>query len=603
MKYLLLFSAFCWSALLHAQTEGLRIEPLDGPTPWTSLEIEAPEDQFQFAIVTDRTGGARPGVFSEAVDKLNLLRPPFVMSVGDLINGYTRYLPELNRQWDQFDGMVDRLEMPFFYLPGNHDITNDVMDGLWRERYGPSYYHFVYKDVLFLCMNSEDGAPGAGKGRILDEQFEYFERVLNENAEARWTLVFIHQPLWDQEAPTGRWAEIETLLQEREHTVYAGHVHRYQKFQRNNGRYFTLATTGGGSRLRGPQLGEFDHVSWVTMTDDGPIMANIALDGIHDDSLRTTEDAAFVSDLIASQPVQFGIPEATADGTGYTVPMQLHNPTDLLLHVEVDPAFSWGYSVVQPIDTVTVHPNTVEDYTLRLLPKGDVTAGATQRLDVDLRFQYVGRDVSIPFTYLLNPAEGTRRIGKDVGRTSVDGDLGDWEALDQTIRSQDAGDLSIRWGIVADDEFVYFGAEVTDDHVSVEAGRAPGKQDFVGLVVNADPLAGSLLDGGEARYERSFYLLVSPPASPGGEPVVKINSERYPFDVPLASKITAEGYTIELALPLEYVRDRQGTDWGHLRVNVIAQDDDPEDAERYKAFWRPEWRGPGNVVGSGLFLR
>ncbi|MEO0732129.1 MAG: hypothetical protein AAFZ52_04805, partial [Bacteroidota bacterium] len=102
------------------QPADLRIEVPAGPTPWTSLAIEAPEDQFQFAIVTDRTGGLRPGVFSEAVDKLNLLRPPFVMSVGDLITGYTEDLPELNRQWDEFDAMIDRLKMPFFYLPGNH---------------------------------------------------------------------------------------------------------------------------------------------------------------------------------------------------------------------------------------------------------------------------------------------------------------------------------------------------------------------------------------------------------------------------------------------------------------------------------------------------
>jgi len=35
-------------------------------------------DCFQFAIVADRTGGLRPGVFAEAVRKLNLLRPIYL---------------------------------------------------------------------------------------------------------------------------------------------------------------------------------------------------------------------------------------------------------------------------------------------------------------------------------------------------------------------------------------------------------------------------------------------------------------------------------------------------------------------------------------------
>jgi hypothetical protein len=40
-------------------------------------------------IVTDRTGGHREHVFRDAMPKVNLLRPAFVMSVGDLIEGYT----------------------------------------------------------------------------------------------------------------------------------------------------------------------------------------------------------------------------------------------------------------------------------------------------------------------------------------------------------------------------------------------------------------------------------------------------------------------------------------------------------------------------------
>ena len=63
----------------------LAVQPLN---PWNHLELNNDPDHFQFAIVSDRAGGHRPGVFMDAVNKLNLLQPEFVMSVGDLIEGY-----------------------------------------------------------------------------------------------------------------------------------------------------------------------------------------------------------------------------------------------------------------------------------------------------------------------------------------------------------------------------------------------------------------------------------------------------------------------------------------------------------------------------------
>src|SRR5262245_66619881 len=44
--------------------------------------------------------------------------------------------------------------------------------------------------------------------------------------------------------------------------------------------YLQLATTGGGSKLRGLEYGEFDQIAWVTMKPDGPRIANVLLDGV-----------------------------------------------------------------------------------------------------------------------------------------------------------------------------------------------------------------------------------------------------------------------------------------------------------------------------------
>ena len=68
--------------------EGLQVEA-ESRNPWTHLKVNNDADDFQFAIVSDRTGGHRAKIFSRAVEQLNLLQPEFVLSVGDLIEGYT----------------------------------------------------------------------------------------------------------------------------------------------------------------------------------------------------------------------------------------------------------------------------------------------------------------------------------------------------------------------------------------------------------------------------------------------------------------------------------------------------------------------------------
>lgn len=263
----------------------LRIETAQR-NPWTHLNINPDKDQFQFAVVSDRTGGHRANVFSKAVHQLNLLQPEFVMSVGDLIEGYTQKPEDMVKQWDEFDSYVKKLEMPFFYVPGNHDLTNSKMIEYWGGRYGKSQYHFVYRNTLFISVNSEDGKASM----VTPAQSAAIAKALDENKSVRWTLLFVHKPLWSEKDPEANgWLAVEKALAGRKYTVFCGHVHRYQKYVRNGMNYYQLATTGGGSKLRGSEYGEFDAITWITMRPDGPLIANILMDGILPENLRLPE--------------------------------------------------------------------------------------------------------------------------------------------------------------------------------------------------------------------------------------------------------------------------------------------------------------------------
>jgi hypothetical protein len=278
-------------------------------------------DTFYFAITGDRTGHEVPGVFEEMLQKVNRLRPAFVVNVGDNIQGYTDDPNTVNQQWEEFDRMIGHLEMPYLTVPGNHDISNQMMAGIYQKRFQTLYYHILYKNVLFLFLNTDDPSaeidPAAKRelyeqkirlrqkidqnefsfkllleaqeyrqktydlagGQISDEQSCYFQKVLQDNAGVRWTFVIMHKPIWLKSTPHANWRKIETILADRPYTVVAGHEHINAYTIRNNRDYIVMGGSGAAGMPSGLP-GVYQHLLWVAMGPKKPAITNLLNDGI-----------------------------------------------------------------------------------------------------------------------------------------------------------------------------------------------------------------------------------------------------------------------------------------------------------------------------------
>jgi len=594
MKKLILLSFLVCNCLFVNGQNELKLPQMNSASkPWSKLPLNNDPDKFQFAIVTDRTGGHRPGVFEHGISRLNLLQPEFVLSVGDLIEGYTEDTTELNRQWTEFKGFTNDLQMPFFYVAGNHDYTNPTMVDLWRKQFGVDYYHFIYKNVLFLCLNSEEGATALKNPDFTDAQVAFVKKTLEENPNVRWTLAFMHQPLWARENAKN-WLRVEELLKNRKHSVFTGHLHQYALHERNRSDYFVLATTGGGTPLRGKHRGEFDHIMWVTMTDSGPYYANILLDGIEGKDISTAEKTAWLRNLDDKVPVKV-MPIFYDAQVAATLPVKIQLKNELKevekysIQFELNPTLT----VAQPTIEKTLEPGQQEDISLNVNTNGK---GELQPLVANVLVKGDKYEWDAKLNILPNKKF---YVSKTKMPLTIDGDLKDWGNLRFT-RAGENGDGAFRWDVREDANFLYVGIEVEDDDLKVGFGNASLNQDGAFLLFDARPLEISAFnqrdESGILRGEWGFLA-----ANPMDETFGLAFKEMLPPGVNGKGKKTANGYVVEYAVPVALLNKMHGSDWKNLRLNIAVLDKDAAEKEVQQYYWMPDWKE--NFPGSGTFFK
>ena len=320
--------AFC-TDLTGAQTVPWTARPASGASP------------LRFAVIGDRTGLARPGVFEQGIRQISWLQPDFILSVGDMIEGYTQDRTEIARQWAAVDDAIAKAGVPFVHIPGNHDVNNAESLDAWRQRRGPGHYSFTYKGALFIVLNTEDtptpmpdklarqfygliemmkrdpektqkamierldaGTSNTGEYSALDaahfgdRQLGFLRDTLLRHPQVRWTFVVMHKPAWKKEYAC--FAPMQALLKGRPYTVIAGHTHYFTHETIDGADYINMGTTGGifnmdkenGVPLRlGP--GTMDHAMLVSMASTGPAFANLRLNGLMDSAGNTGQTLTY----------------------------------------------------------------------------------------------------------------------------------------------------------------------------------------------------------------------------------------------------------------------------------------------------------------------
>lgn len=197
-----------------------------------------PVEAFTFVQVCDTQLGFSEyeqdkASFRQAVQQINALRPELVVICGDMVNTAN------DRSYADFKAIANGLSMPYYCVPGNHDVGNEPTTAslqAYRQRLGRDYFVVNHKGAAFIFVNTQ-----LWKNPVQDES-EKQDAWLKESlkvASTKGQQIFVvgHYPLFCKQAdepdeymnlPKEKRAQLLALFEQyRVSAIVGGHTHRF----------------------------------------------------------------------------------------------------------------------------------------------------------------------------------------------------------------------------------------------------------------------------------------------------------------------------------------------------------------------------------------
>lgn len=264
-----------------------------GVTKAAVTDLKLDNSPVRFAIIGDRTAQHVPGVYEEIVAEIEAMRPDFVMTVGDAIEGYTADTLTLKSQWDEYFSILKPLTMPIYLTPGNHDITTDAALGMYREKAGEPYYSFNLKNYHFIVL---DVSRQEASNSLPKAELDWLIKDLQTHRDAAQILVFYHKPFWYDTIVMGKPDTLHSLFMANGvDAVFNGHMHSYFSAKIDGVLYTSVGSSGG---IIDAVPSDLDyHFTWVTIDDKGITIAPIKKGSVKQWDIVSASEEHAVDDI------------------------------------------------------------------------------------------------------------------------------------------------------------------------------------------------------------------------------------------------------------------------------------------------------------------
>ena len=220
-------------------------------------------ERLKISQITDIHLPEGANLFATYVYETNLIQPDIVVGTGDIVDQES-----IASAWVYLQRILDRLKVPSYFLPGNHDHSG-ARGANYQLYCGQLNYSVCIGNFLFIALDT------AELGYLTSGQLQWAEKVLQRYPN-KVKIMSFHHPFFGSETGgniTGSWTEIEKLKdymyyswteqlsEAREllrlieqydiRLILSGHVHRDIVYLYNNRHYFVTTCTLGGSYPQG----------------------------------------------------------------------------------------------------------------------------------------------------------------------------------------------------------------------------------------------------------------------------------------------------------------------------------------------------------------
>ncbi|MDP8209647.1 MAG: metallophosphoesterase [Candidatus Stygibacter australis] len=250
----------------------------------TSIFCIYAKNDFHFAILGDRTGGANQEAFDEVINEINSLRPDFIINVGDFVED-----GRIAGDWDVPLKSIEILDCKLYFVPGNHDIIDENSAQIFKEKTGfDPFYSFDYQKTHFVVLNN---ATISRYDEFDEEQVNWLIKDLNENRESENIFVFMHKPFWANQIASEKEDRFhEIFLQNNVDAVITGHWHQYAHNQYDGIDYYLVGSSGGSMPDENVDMGIFYQYMMCKVEDDELYTSLIKSGNIFSEDLVTIQE-------------------------------------------------------------------------------------------------------------------------------------------------------------------------------------------------------------------------------------------------------------------------------------------------------------------------
>lgn len=552
------------------------------------------DGSFEFVVAGDtqsnRQLAYQTDLFRGMIREWNILKPAFVIEVGDLILGGSA--DGVPQQWDLFEETIAACEPPYLPVPGNHDISDALTEQIWLDRMGPTRYSFGYGNSRFIVLDSEEVEA---LDRLSDEQVAWFKDEIERSKEAN-IFVFLHQPYWsDEDDPRNfgatwarRWQYLADAM--RGHpvrVVFGGHDHRYRYFGQRDGVHYVIAA--GGASMNGPDLeGKFSHYVLVRVRGEEVSWSVIKAGAVLAPDSSTVERAAEMADIERRLVSCEEMPVKIGEGFDQNVAIRVENPFDK----GFDSTMTWdvpeGWNVEPPSTPYTVAGQGQVELPFRVWWAGQ---GEARLPAPSYTTRYANTSFGKPHDVKVDlPVVPTADAPRSPGEVRLDAILEEWAEAAPVrlnyVTGFDAGtyepaNISGTCRAMWDEGNLYLAFELDDDaHFQPYGGDIVWLADCIELSVSGSAWGFSLTKAGPEVF---YYLGAG------------LSAETVNKDVRLAVRREGGRTTYEAAFPARVLPQVRLVPGSSFVLGALVSDVDAEGGKKHELALTPDGVSSGGV--------